>query len=562
MSRPRSPSCNMKHKLNNRDCCIPPPIESSSSSCEDNDGGDDDSYRRDFLKRREFQVECSSSVTLYGTNLTELVEKFGTPLNVYLPDRLRTQLEGVGSILELDRIYVHFHDHHVLPIGSDQQGICICNERELNAARDLQINPNHILVSGMLKSKILIELAIKAGIQLYTVETLQEAETLNAVALVFGKTIDVLISVAGSKRLHSNLPYGLSAEDAELVAWRINELSSLRLKGFQLYTSNQSIKSVARGLVATLDLLEKVENAIEGCSPILNIWHADCPGCVEPKEDTGCGLEEIACLIRSEMKSCRPLKLTLTLGKNFLCDTDFFIHIARVVAVRGGKPSHCGGRESRNVPKPQWVAVEGSCDSLLAPNDCRVLNLSRIRSPHSAAVGFVNSLGVGDHHSSATSYKLPVNTKDGDLIAVFDPKCGDKGDACSIAIDTSGEKRLIVLKPQDRTPPMSAPFTPAKEHLTPRDLAARGELKLPHGFTLQADATLGLVRARSRDLVVSEESGEASEASSEDFYTKGGRSLITIALPVQRIKTSSKSPRHRRYELYKGTPKNCNKKCS
>eukprot|EP01054_Gregarina_sp_Poly1_P002070 Gregarina_sp_Poly_1__2069@NODE_1546_length_3868_cov_114_096290_g436_i2_p2_GENE_NODE_1546_length_3868_cov_114_096290_g436_i2NODE_1546_length_3868_cov_114_096290_g436_i2_p2_ORF_typecomplete_len207_score16_58_NODE_1546_length_3868_cov_114_096290_g436_i231623782 len=200
---------------------------------------------------------------------------------------------------------------------------------------------------------------------------------------------------------------------------------------------------------------------------------------------------------------------------------------------------HCNNNRAQ---RPQWVAVEGGCESLLVPAECHVLNLSRIRSPHTTAVGFVNALGVGTTEPESLSYKLPLTTKDGDLLAVFDPRCGDKQDTCAIAIESGAcEKRLIVLKSQDRKPPASCTpsFAPNKEHLSARDIntSALGEIKLPGGMSIQAEASLGLVRSKSKDLPVSE-----MVVHSVTNYN------ITFS---QRVKTSSKSPRHRRYELYK-----------
>jgi diaminopimelate decarboxylase len=222
-----------------------------------------------FFEYKDHQLHCE------GISIEQITEKVGTPFYLYSYKTLvrhftvfNDAFEGIphlvcysakaNSNLALIRIFVN--------LGG---GVDVVSGGELYRALKGGADPRKIVFSGVGKREDEIEYALKAGILLFNVESVQELQTINGVGGRIGKKAAIAIRVNPdidpkthpyiSTGLKQN-KFGIDIEQA-LMAYRLaSQLPNLRTVGIDCHIGSQlvEVKPIVEALKKLKQLVENL----------------------------------------------------------------------------------------------------------------------------------------------------------------------------------------------------------------------------------------------------------------------------------------------------------------
>jgi diaminopimelate decarboxylase len=222
-----------------------------------------------FFEYKDHQLHCE------GIPIEQIAEKVGTPFYLYSYKTLvrhftvfNDAFEGIphlvcysakaNSNLALIRIFVN--------LGG---GVDVVSGGELYRALKGGADPRKIVFSGVGKREDEIEYALKAGILLFNVESVQELQTINGVGGRIGKKAAIAIRVNPdidpkthpyiSTGLKQN-KFGIDIEQA-LMAYRLaSQLPNLRTVGIDCHIGSQlvEVKPIVEALKKLKQLVENL----------------------------------------------------------------------------------------------------------------------------------------------------------------------------------------------------------------------------------------------------------------------------------------------------------------
>ncbi|MBP8019076.1 MAG: hypothetical protein KAY82_03475 [Hylemonella sp.] len=191
----------------------------------------------------------ANALNYQGTPLREVLDNWGSPLHVILPEKLFGNLADFQSPgLEV----FYSYKTNPLPWVFDQlhrrgAGAEVISAYELWLALKLGVAPQHIIYNGPAKSEASIRTAIECGIASINANNIEELATISALALSMGKVANIGIRVTSTQGWTGQ--FGFPAEDGSaLNAFR----HALKLPAINVVTLHCHRGALIRDL-ATLD---------------------------------------------------------------------------------------------------------------------------------------------------------------------------------------------------------------------------------------------------------------------------------------------------------------------
>lgn len=187
-----------------------------------------------------------------GIRIEELVEAYGSPLYVYDRSVMRRKLQEVRRAFS-DRVDV-FYSMKANPsqqviqyFVSERCGTEIASAGELEQALAAGCRPERILFAGPGKVDSELERAVSHGVGEIHIESLLEANRLDAIAQRAGRTVRVSLRInpaesaqGGAMRMGGKpSPFGIDEEQLDEVLSDILRLKNVDVRGIHLFTGTQ-----------------------------------------------------------------------------------------------------------------------------------------------------------------------------------------------------------------------------------------------------------------------------------------------------------------------------------
>ncbi len=210
--------------------------------------------------------------------LEELAREFGTPLYAYDAARIISQYEILKKSLPGD--FGIFYSMKANPL----LGLCqlfkqlgarieVASSGELQTAVAAGFSPDSIIFTSPGKTFEELEFAIETGIYSINVESVEEAELINKLAVQKGRKADISVrinpdfDIAGSGIKMTGVPtqFGIDQVNAENALKYLKTLSNINVIGIHIYTGTQALNasniilSMEQIIKLSLELSEKCD---------------------------------------------------------------------------------------------------------------------------------------------------------------------------------------------------------------------------------------------------------------------------------------------------------------
>ncbi|MGM0441435.1 MAG: diaminopimelate decarboxylase [Elusimicrobiota bacterium] len=191
---------------------------------------------------------------LEDVDLESLVEEYGSPLYVYSADTLKNNIRSYREAFEDISHMICYavkanYNGNILKIMSEEgAGADVVSGGELYMAIRAGISPEKIVFAGVGKSEQEIKTAIKNNIYMINVESEQELEKVNKIALGEGKSakISLRINPDIDPKTHPKIAtgleeskFGISGQDAVKVYKKADRLEGIAVRGVHLHIGSQ-----------------------------------------------------------------------------------------------------------------------------------------------------------------------------------------------------------------------------------------------------------------------------------------------------------------------------------
>lgn len=177
-----------------------------------------------------------------------------TPYYVYDIDILKKKIEDIK--IELPNIPLTFSikaNSFVLDSISDiVSHVEVCSPGELHICKNLSLNPDKIIYSGVMKEESDIEEAITYGVHILTAESKRHFSLISKISQNLGKKVYVIL------RISSDNQFGLDPKDIYEIVSKRDEYNSVDLYGYHFYSGTQKRK--VKQIESDIDTIENVVN--------------------------------------------------------------------------------------------------------------------------------------------------------------------------------------------------------------------------------------------------------------------------------------------------------------
>lgn len=179
-----------------------------------------------------------------------------TPCYLYDIDILKKKIEDIKK--ELPDIPLTFSikaNSFVLDsISDDVSHVEVCSPGELHICKNLSLNPDKIIYSGVMKEETDIEEAISYDVHILTAESKRHFSLISKVAQKLGKKVNVIL------RISSDNQFGMDPEDIFEIVSKKDDYDSINLYGYHYYSGTQKrkIKQIESDI-------ETIENVVNKC---------------------------------------------------------------------------------------------------------------------------------------------------------------------------------------------------------------------------------------------------------------------------------------------------------
>jgi diaminopimelate decarboxylase len=179
--------------------------------------------------------------------LVELADRYGTPLYVYSLDQVRAAHRRLRAALPGDHLYYSLkanpHPRLVSELARLGCGAEISSPGELRVAIAAGVDAGHCLYTGPGKTPAEIELAVRAGVRSFSVESVVDLDRVEAAASADDRCVEVLIrvnpdeNVGGHGLAMTGAPSQFGMDYRAIVAAvpRLSGAGHARVVGFHCY---------------------------------------------------------------------------------------------------------------------------------------------------------------------------------------------------------------------------------------------------------------------------------------------------------------------------------------
>ena len=216
--------------------------------------------------RRETAGERAGEVTIGGVPITDIAETFGTPAFVMDEEDFRTRCRRLAKAFGGGR-FVHYASKAFLSkmvarwVMDEGLSLDVASLGELQVALAAGFPAERITVHGNNKSPEFLRLAVSEGAELIVVDSLQEIESLSAVAGELGKAQDLLVRVTPGVHVdtpefiatsHEDQKFGFSLASgaAHHAAMACHTADGVRLRGLHCHVGSQVFEAAGFALAA------------------------------------------------------------------------------------------------------------------------------------------------------------------------------------------------------------------------------------------------------------------------------------------------------------------------
>jgi diaminopimelate decarboxylase len=384
-----------------------------------------------------------------NADLASLAERYGTPLYVYSAEAIRTRLQAFGKAFRAipHSICYSVKANSTLAIlrlvAQQQAGFDIVSGGEL--ARVRRAAPKHsgkVVFSGVGKTVLEIELALKCGILLFNVESAPELRALAATAARLKKIALVALRVNPdvsakthpyiSTGLHEH-KFGVPIPEARGLYAEAAAHSHLRVAGVSVHIGSQitDLTSFSDALNRVADLVRELRGAGH------DIRYVDAGGGlgIPYMETTEPFARQVAAYAKAVLAPLRKLKVHLLLEPGRAIVGPAGVLVTRVIY-----------RKTNNSKR--FLIVDAAMNDLLRPSLYgayhEIVPVQRARGEKSQETETTDVVGpiceTGDF--LARNRELPV-MQEGDLLAILDT--GAYGSSLSSNYNTRGRAAEVLV---------------------------------------------------------------------------------------------------------------------
>lgn len=218
-------------------------------------------------------ITNESNLQVEGVALTDIAAQFGTPTYVYSAQALRHTYQSYADAFASHKTLICYamkanSNLSILKLFADLgAGFDIVSGGELARVLAVGGNPAKVVFSGVGKTALEIEAALKAGIKCFNVESASELDRINSVAGKLGKIAPISLRVNPNVDAQTH-PYistglkenkfGVAHEDARAIYAKATSLPNLNVVGIDCHIGSQLTE-----IAPFVEALEKVLQLID-----------------------------------------------------------------------------------------------------------------------------------------------------------------------------------------------------------------------------------------------------------------------------------------------------------
>ena len=198
-----------------------------------------------------FRIAENDHLSLFGVDLVELCDKYGTPLFVFDEFSIRENYKRFSKAFE------NYPKTNICYSVKTNNNLAICkimkeegahaevgSGLDLHIAKEAGFPPERIIFDGLYKSEKVLREALEYGVSLINVESFSELELLNKIAGEMGKkqNIGIRISTFAKKLLNPEDLYcnplsrfGFLPEDVDNAFTQALKMGNLEVKGIMIH---------------------------------------------------------------------------------------------------------------------------------------------------------------------------------------------------------------------------------------------------------------------------------------------------------------------------------------
>ena len=210
---------------------------------------------------------------MFSKDLVERFEKLETPFYYYDIELLRSTLSSLSKDASTKNYKVHYalkanSNDKILKIICDAGlGADCVSGNEVSKAIAVGFKNNQIVFAGVGKSDSEIKTALKENISCFNVESIQEIEVINSIALSLNQTAKIALRINPNvdAKTHHYITTGLEENKFGINTWELPEilekipsLKNIRLIGLHFHIGSQiNDLNVFKGLCVKVNEIQK-----------------------------------------------------------------------------------------------------------------------------------------------------------------------------------------------------------------------------------------------------------------------------------------------------------------
>lgn len=212
-----------------------------------------------------------------GVQLTELAEKFGTPLYIYSQRRILNNYTTIRNAFEAFQAHIHYSAkangnlsilRTLIEVGA---GIDTVSAGEIYRALQAGAEPQNIVFAGVGKSPDELNYAVTQGVGWFNVENVAELEQLNAIGQSQKKQIRIALRLNPDITAnthpyiatgHGGAKFGLTTDSIRDILRSQAHYPAIQFAGIHVHIGSQlgDTQATTKAVEVTLELIAAYEN--------------------------------------------------------------------------------------------------------------------------------------------------------------------------------------------------------------------------------------------------------------------------------------------------------------
>ena len=257
------------------------------------------------------------------TELVKLAREYGTPTFVFDTEHLRNRMKAIKELVgeKVHLCYSIKANPFLIPTMLEcVEKLEVCSPGELKICEQLKVDSDRIIYSGVSKREVDVEEALEYGAAVYTAESLNQVNRLNAEAIKRGVVIPVIL------RLSSGSQFGMPKEDVCYGIEHREDYKGIVIEGIHYFVGTQRKKLTEQ--VKELEMLEElfIELKEKYDYEVKKLEYG--PGLPVPYfanesfDDTLAPLKEIASVLH---KMAEKVHLTVEMGRFYVTECGYYL---------------------------------------------------------------------------------------------------------------------------------------------------------------------------------------------------------------------------------------------